>query len=258
MTAEQRETLERMRDARARRGAHGQGFREIDRKELDALCAALSTPGVTVSTGSEIAVHVEEYVPAPVAAPPADLVGYLDVLRNIAAVARRALSFGHQATPQTPERMIERKDEALRRIHELTGVSGSVLRAAPPVGEAERLREALQRCHRLMEQAVGYVDPEDSPALVDAIHAELRLCDEAGICPGLASPAPQPADPDAEGLKALVFGQNWRKVAAPAPVQPWAEEPMERDALDALTRDRAELYLMVPAPVEPPPAKGKE
>jgi hypothetical protein len=31
---------------------------------------------VTVSTGSEIAVHVEEYVP-PVAAPPADLVALL-------------------------------------------------------------------------------------------------------------------------------------------------------------------------------------
>ena len=38
-----------------------------------ADCNPLAGPSVTVSTGSEIAVHLEEYVP-PVAAPPADLV----------------------------------------------------------------------------------------------------------------------------------------------------------------------------------------
>jgi len=52
--------------------------------------------------------------------------------RDVATLARRALAFGHQATPQTPERMIERKEEALRAIVtvcERHGAGSSVLRA---------------------------------------------------------------------------------------------------------------------------------
>lgn len=51
--------------------------------------------------------------------------------RNVAILARRALAFGHQATPQTPEKMIERKERALRAIVDVCerhGASSSVLR----------------------------------------------------------------------------------------------------------------------------------
>lgn len=59
-------------------------------------------------------------------------------LREIRMTAARGASFGHQATPQTPERMAERKDEALRRVIDLcatVGVEGSVLRDAALAGE---------------------------------------------------------------------------------------------------------------------------
>lgn len=66
--------------------------------------------------------------PAPVAPP--------DDLKDVAMAARRGLAFGHQATPQTPERMIERKEQALGQILDICerhGVSSSVLRAPAPV-----------------------------------------------------------------------------------------------------------------------------
>lgn len=56
-------------------------------------------------------------------------------LHEIAVTARRGLSFGYQATPQTQERMVDRKDEALRAVVTLceqSGISGSVLRECPP------------------------------------------------------------------------------------------------------------------------------
>lgn len=59
-----------------------------------------------------------------------------DDLEDVAMAARRGLAFGHQATPQTPERMIERKEQALGQILDICerhGVSSSVLRAPAPV-----------------------------------------------------------------------------------------------------------------------------
>ncbi len=54
------------------------------------------------------------------------------LLRNIRMAAAMGLSFGHQATPQPMERMVERKDKRLRQILTLLaehGVTGSMLRA---------------------------------------------------------------------------------------------------------------------------------
>ena len=53
-------------------------------------------------------------------------------LRTIRLTAVRGRSFGHQATPQTAEKMIERKDTALQNIIALCadhGETGSILRA---------------------------------------------------------------------------------------------------------------------------------
>lgn len=58
----------------------------------------------------------------------------LVALEDIAMSARRGLAFGHQATPQSPERMIERKEQALGRILDICerhGVTSSVLRGTP-------------------------------------------------------------------------------------------------------------------------------
>lgn len=56
------------------------------REALDVAIAALSTPApsVTVSTGREIAVQVEEYVPP---APPGDLVAILRKAQDFVALA---------------------------------------------------------------------------------------------------------------------------------------------------------------------------
>lgn len=54
-------------------------------------------------------------------------------LQNIHMAAARGRSFGHQATPQTAERMVERKDEALALVLRLcadAGISSSPLRDA--------------------------------------------------------------------------------------------------------------------------------
>lgn len=57
-----------------------------------------------------------------------------DVLRNIHTTARMALSFGRGPTPQTPEKMIERRDARLRQIVRFCEDAGvpppSLLRAA--------------------------------------------------------------------------------------------------------------------------------
>ena len=53
MTAAQRATLEQMADQRTSRGAYGQGWREIDREELDALRAALGTCGNCAHSGEQ-------------------------------------------------------------------------------------------------------------------------------------------------------------------------------------------------------------
>jgi hypothetical protein len=75
------------------------------------------------------------------------------ILDNIAMFARRALAFGHQATPQTPARMIQRRDEALQQIVALAESGGarpstvlrsaaaSALRSIPSEARAEASRE---------------------------------------------------------------------------------------------------------------------
>jgi hypothetical protein len=68
-----------------------------------------------------------------------------DDLEDVAMAARRGLAFGHQATPQTPERMIERKEQALGQILDICerhGVSSSVLRAPAPVAAPALIRHA--------------------------------------------------------------------------------------------------------------------
>ncbi len=179
------------------------------RKDGDIADAAQqwSRAGTLWSCANEL-----EALAARPAAPPVDT-----TLENISAVARRALSFGHQATPQTPERMIERKDDALRRIHELTGVSGSVLRAAPPVGESERLREALEAMraeHDAIREVLGLMAGGTGLSLAEEVRR------------ALASPAPQPA---CDGTVAAGMATEHAKIraAAPAPVEPPPAETVE-------------------------------
>lgn len=56
-------------------------------------------------------------------------------LRRIHMTARRALSFGKQATPQAPERMVERRDEFLAHIVGMCEDAGveppTILKAKP-------------------------------------------------------------------------------------------------------------------------------
>lgn len=54
-------------------------------------------------------------------------------LEDIRLVAARGLAFGHQSTPQTPERMIEKKDLALKMVLGFcakAGIAGTPLRLA--------------------------------------------------------------------------------------------------------------------------------
>jgi hypothetical protein len=106
--------------------------------------------------------------------------------------------------------------------------------AAPPTGEAGTanhqrniITAALKRCHRLLEQAVGHVNPEEDPALVDAIQAELMPCDEANICPALAAPVPA-APPDLVELVRRVIAAHTKETVTRAAwadkTEPWSPE----------------------------------
>jgi hypothetical protein len=56
------------------------------------------------------------------------------------------------------------------------------------------MKEALIRAHKLLEQVVGLIDPEEHKELYDAIEAELLPCDEEGQCPATAITRPYPTD----------------------------------------------------------------
>jgi len=189
--------------------------------------------------------------PADAGAPPA-----LVALDDIAMSARRGLAFGHQATPQTPERMIERKEQALSRILDICerhGVTSSVLRGtpAPPAAPpAEALRE-MQHAPRADCDAEGWhlCAPAAPPAEetdVQAIAAVAWECIKhckgydmpPVMCPAHQEQAKRLAAPPADARRDCTclgtcrgpdgLGERWKcalgKSAAPPAVQ--VGEPM--------------------------------
>jgi len=76
-------------------------------------------------------------------------------LRTIRLTAVRGRSFGHQATPQTAEKMIERKDTALQNIIALCadhGETGSILRAECGTETCGNLEQRAEANRTLFEQ----------------------------------------------------------------------------------------------------------
>jgi hypothetical protein len=138
--------------------------------------------------------------------------------------------------------MIERKDEALRRIHELTGVSGSVLRAAPPVGEAERLAWA-----DFLTTWVDYNHGKgESTRAWEEFQEERRAA--------LASPAPQPAK-DCRNCETCCPECD----DAPTPVEPPpAEQPFWCDKQGNVEMARCLKPMGHAGECLVPPAKEKE
>ncbi|HEX2594712.1 MAG TPA: hypothetical protein VHL34_24630 [Rhizomicrobium sp.] len=78
--------------------------------------------------------HVTQKQSAPVLPPALTRETAVDALENVRLAAARGRCYGHQATPQTLERMVEQKDKAFDAILKYcadAGVVGSILRGKP-------------------------------------------------------------------------------------------------------------------------------
>lgn len=99
-------------------------------------------------------------------------------LDNVALCARRALSYGHQATPQTDARMVEVKESLLRQIVDFcanVGVQGSILRDAQTRAEqAESEITRLTQARAQDQQRLFHTESAATQLLERAEQAERR------------------------------------------------------------------------------------
>ena len=90
-------------------------------------------------------------------------------IRNIRLCAAMGRSFGHNATPQTPEKMVERKDFRLDRVLKYcadAGETGSILRSDEGAAVTnkpylDRLAELQQEIDQWKQKCIEYAETRD-------------------------------------------------------------------------------------------------
>jgi hypothetical protein len=130
-----------------------------------------------------------------------EIANLIAVLDNVSMCARRALSYGHQATPHTDARLVEVKEAMLRDIVqfcEKAGIHGTLLRAANERAESAeaalaalraRVRAFIVAYDRDCQKDDGYWSP-----VVNAICALRAAVAPPEETPPLKRPAEERVD----------------------------------------------------------------